>query len=42
LLFEVRLVLPQKLDGRALELLREFGQIHTDDVRSGLFGALDA
>jgi molecular chaperone DnaJ len=42
LLFEVTLVLPQRLDERSLELLREFAQINTDDVRSGLFGKLDA
>lgn len=42
LLFEVTLVLPPRLDERSLELLREFAQIHADDVRSGLFGKLDA
>jgi molecular chaperone DnaJ len=42
LLFEVALVLPQTLDERSLELMREFARIHADDVRSGLFGKLDA
>jgi molecular chaperone DnaJ len=42
LLFEVSLVLPQRLDERSLELMREFAQIHTDDVRRGMFGTLDA
>jgi molecular chaperone DnaJ len=33
LLVEVRLVLPPVLDERSKELLREFGQIHGEDVR---------
>jgi molecular chaperone DnaJ len=41
LLFEVTLVLPPRLDERALELMRELARIHSDDVRSGLFGSTD-
>ncbi len=41
LLFEVTLVLPARLDERSLELMREFARIHSDDVRSGLFGDAD-
>jgi len=36
LVVEVRLVLPQVLDERSKELLREFGRINREDVRSGL------
>ncbi len=42
LLFEVTLVLPRRLDERSIELMREFAEINTDDVRSGRFGKLDA
>ena len=42
LLFEVTLVLPPRLDERSVELMREFAQRNTDDVRSGRFGKLDA
>ena len=41
LLFEVTLVLPARLDERSLELMRGFARIHSDDVRSGLFGDAD-
>jgi molecular chaperone DnaJ len=34
LVVEVRLVLPRMLDERSKELLREFGRINTDDVRT--------
>ena len=34
LLFEVKLVLPSVLDDRSRELMREFGRMHTEDVRS--------
>ena len=37
LVVEVRLVLPQVLDERSKELLREFGQAQTEDVRATLF-----
>ncbi|HWW88376.1 MAG TPA: J domain-containing protein [Vicinamibacterales bacterium] len=36
LVIEVRLVLPKMLDERSKELLREFGRINHDDVRSEL------
>jgi hypothetical protein len=36
LIVEVRLVLPQLLDERSKELLREFGRINPDDVRREL------
>jgi molecular chaperone DnaJ len=36
LVIEVRLVLPRVLDERSKELLREFGRINSDDVRSEL------
>ena len=36
LVVEVRIVLPRVLDERSKELMREFGRIHTDDVRAGL------
>jgi molecular chaperone DnaJ len=36
LVVEVRLVLPRMLDERSKELLREFGQINSDDVRQAL------
>jgi molecular chaperone DnaJ len=36
LIVETRLVLPDLLDERSKELLREFGRIHTDNVRKGL------
>ena len=35
LVFEVKLVLPERLDERSKALLREFGQINNDDVRKG-------
>jgi molecular chaperone DnaJ len=35
---EVRLVLPELLDERSKELLREFGRINSEDVRKSLFG----
>jgi molecular chaperone DnaJ len=37
LIVEIRIVLPKILDERSKELLREFGRINSDDVRSGLF-----
>jgi molecular chaperone DnaJ len=37
LIVEVQLVLPSILDERSKELLREFGQINGDSVRSGLW-----
>lgn len=37
LIVEIRIVLPKVLDERSKELLREFGRINGDDVRSGLF-----
>ena len=37
LIVEIRLVLPQVLDERSKELLREFGRINGGDVRSDLF-----
>jgi molecular chaperone DnaJ len=37
LVVEVKLVLPSLLDERSKELLREFGQINGEDVRSGLW-----
>ena len=36
LVVEVRLVLPQVLDERSKELLREFGRINGEDVRKRL------
>src|SRR5262245_25517699 len=36
LIFEVKLVLPELLDERSKELMREFGRIHGDDVRADL------
>jgi molecular chaperone DnaJ len=36
LVVEARIVLPRVLDERSKELLREFGRINADDVRSGL------
>ncbi len=38
------LVLPRRLDERSVELMREFGtqRSSVDEVRSGLFGKLDA
>ena len=36
LVVEVRLVLPRVLDERSKELLREFGRLNSEDVRSGL------
>lgn len=36
LVVEVRVVLPKMLDERSKELLREFGRINNEDVRSGL------
>jgi len=36
LVVEVRLVLPRVLDERSKELLREFGRINSEDVRSEL------
>jgi molecular chaperone DnaJ len=42
LLYEIRLVLPEALDDRARELMREFGQLHGEDVRRDLFEQLDA
>jgi molecular chaperone DnaJ len=36
LIVEVKLVLPSILDERSKELLREFGQINGDSVRTGL------
>jgi molecular chaperone DnaJ len=36
LVVEVRLVLPRVLDERSKELLREFGRLNAEDVRSGL------
>ncbi|MBM4398165.1 MAG: J domain-containing protein, partial [Deltaproteobacteria bacterium] len=44
LIVELRLALPTVLDERAKALLREFGQIQTDDVRAGLWrdGAHDS
>jgi molecular chaperone DnaJ len=38
LVVEVRLVLPKLLDERSKELLREFGRINAEDVRTGLGG----
>jgi molecular chaperone DnaJ len=37
LIVEIALVLPAMLDERSKELLREFGQINGEDVRSGLW-----
>jgi molecular chaperone DnaJ len=37
LVVTVQITLPAALDARSRELLREFGQINTDDVRQGLF-----
>jgi molecular chaperone DnaJ len=37
LVVTVQIALPTKLDARSRELLREFGQINTGDVRQGLF-----
>jgi molecular chaperone DnaJ len=34
LLFEVKLVLPSGLDDRSRELMRQFAEIHTEDVRA--------
>ena len=34
LVFEVKLVLPSALDDRSRELMRQFAQIHTEDVRA--------
>ncbi len=45
LVFEVMLVLPRRLDERSVELMREFAERNLssmDEVRSGLFGKLDA
>lgn len=39
LVVTVQIVLPAALDARSRELLREFGQINTGDVRQGLFEA---
>jgi molecular chaperone DnaJ len=36
LVVEVRLALPKRLDERSKELLREFGQLHPEDVRKEL------
>jgi molecular chaperone DnaJ len=36
LVVEIRLVLPTVLDERSKELLREFGQLQSDDVRAAL------
>ena len=36
LMVEVRIVLPAVLDERSKDLMREFGRIHTEDVRAGL------
>jgi molecular chaperone DnaJ len=38
LVVEVRLVLPRTMDERSKELLREFGRINGEDVRSELLG----
>ncbi len=38
LIVELRLVLPTVLDERSKELLREFGQLQTEDVRAALRG----
>jgi molecular chaperone DnaJ len=38
LVVEVRLVLPRTMDERSKELLREFGRINDEDVRSELLG----
>jgi molecular chaperone DnaJ len=38
LIVEVRLVLPSTIDERSKELLREFGRINSEDVRSELHG----
>ena len=37
-MIEVSVVLPPVFDERSKELLREFGRIHSNDVRKGLFG----
>jgi len=37
LIVEIRIVLPSVLDQRSRELLHEFGQINTEDVRAGLW-----
>jgi len=37
LIVEIRLVLPSVLDARSKELLHEFGQVNTEDVRAGLW-----
>jgi molecular chaperone DnaJ len=37
LVIDIRLVLPSVLDERSKELLREFGQLQTEDVRQGLW-----
>jgi molecular chaperone DnaJ len=34
---EIRVVLPTVLDERSKELLREFGQLQTDDVRAAMW-----
>jgi len=39
---EVRLVLPDELDDRSRELMREFGRLNTADVRRGLHDMLKA
>jgi molecular chaperone DnaJ len=41
LLFEVKLVLPSPLDDRSRELMRQFGQIHNEDVRANLNAGRD-
>ncbi|HEY7501091.1 MAG TPA: J domain-containing protein [Vicinamibacterales bacterium] len=39
LVFEVQLVLPSALDERSRELMRQFGQIHDEDVRAQLMSS---
>jgi molecular chaperone DnaJ len=41
LLYEVKLVLPSSLDDRSRELMRQFGQLHDEDVRADLNAGRD-